>query len=69
VGGESEVLKKAIMATIPLKRFATKEDIANAALYLASEASSYVTGTCLVVDGGLWMTQGSLYQLQLDSKL
>ena len=57
------------MATIPLKRFATKEDIANAALYLASGASSYVTGACLVVDGGSWMTQGSLYQLRLDSKL
>jgi NAD(P)-dependent dehydrogenase (short-subunit alcohol dehydrogenase family) len=36
----------------PLRRIGTPEDIARAALYLASEASSYVTGTALVVDGG-----------------
>lgn len=36
----------------PLGRIGTPEDIANAALYLASDASSFVTGTTLVVDGG-----------------
>ncbi|NIN63180.1 MAG: glucose 1-dehydrogenase [Anaerolineae bacterium] len=36
----------------PLGRIGTPEDIARAALYLASEASSFVTGTTLVVDGG-----------------
>jgi NAD(P)-dependent dehydrogenase (short-subunit alcohol dehydrogenase family) len=36
----------------PLGRMGTPEDIAKAALYLASEASSFVTGTALVVDGG-----------------
>lgn len=36
----------------PLGRIGTPEDIAQAALYLASEASSFVTGTTLVVDGG-----------------
>jgi len=36
----------------PLQRIGKPEDIAQAALYLASDASSFVTGTALVVDGG-----------------
>jgi len=36
----------------PLRRVGRPEDIAEAALYLASDASSFVTGTALVVDGG-----------------
>lgn len=37
----------------PLKRYGQPEDIANAAVYLLSDASSWVTGTSMIVDGGL----------------
>ncbi|RCW87123.1 SDR family NAD(P)-dependent oxidoreductase [Paracoccus lutimaris] len=39
-------------AKIPQGRFGRMEDLLGAALYLASDASAYVTGQCLVVDGG-----------------
>ncbi len=42
-------------AGIPLGKFGTAEDIANATLFLASEMSSYVTGQVISVDGGLYM--------------
>ena len=44
--------KKKFISTIPLGRLAEPEDIANAALYLASDESAMVTGVALNVDGG-----------------
>jgi len=41
-----------IGATVPMKRFATPEEMADAALFLCSARASFITGTCLVVDGG-----------------
>lgn len=41
-----------IMRRIPMQRFGTVEDVAGAALYLASDLARYVTGSILVVDGG-----------------
>ncbi|MDE0505702.1 MAG: 3-oxoacyl-ACP reductase FabG, partial [Candidatus Poribacteria bacterium] len=38
--------------TIPLNRFAQPEEIASAAVFLASDDSGYTTGHCLVIDGG-----------------
>jgi NAD(P)-dependent dehydrogenase (short-subunit alcohol dehydrogenase family) len=42
-----------IISQIPLHRFATPEDIAKAVRFLASSDASYITGTWLLVDGGL----------------
>jgi len=42
----------AIAATVPLNRFATPEDVAEACLYLASDKASYASGTNIVLDGG-----------------
>jgi 3-oxoacyl-[acyl-carrier protein] reductase len=44
--------RQALKATIPLDRFSTPDDVAEAALGLASDAASMVTGTALSVDGG-----------------
>ena len=44
-----------IRHTVPLRRWATLEEIANAAAYLLSDYASYVTGEALVIDGGQWL--------------
>ena len=44
--------RQRFLAGIPLGRFSTPQDIANAALYLASDEAEFVTGVCLEVDGG-----------------
>ena len=48
-----EILKAEIPTKYPLGRMGTVEDVANGAIYLLSEASSWVTGINLVLDGGL----------------
>ncbi|MBQ9410605.1 MAG: 3-oxoacyl-[Bacteroidales bacterium] len=54
----TEVLPQAVkdefIKLIPLKRGATVEEIANTALYLASDLSSYVTGQVIAVNGGMY---------------
>jgi acetoacetyl-CoA reductase len=49
--------KQMALAAIPAGRAGTPDDIAGAVAYLASDAASYVTGTNLAVNGGLFMYQ------------
>ena len=44
--------RQRFVATIPMGRFSTPDDIAGACLYLASDDASFVTGVCIEVDGG-----------------
>ncbi|HET9763673.1 MAG TPA: glucose 1-dehydrogenase [Casimicrobiaceae bacterium] len=44
--------RQSVLASIPMGRFATTDDIGNMVLILASDVSSYVTGETVVVDGG-----------------
>lgn len=44
--------RKKFLATIPMGRMSRPADVANAALYLASDEAEFITGTCLEVDGG-----------------
>ena len=49
-----EAVREEYVKSIPLKRGGTVEEIANTALYLASDLSSYVTGQVIAVNGGLY---------------
>ena len=50
---DTEEKKQRRLVHIPMGRFGEAREMAQAALYLASEESSYVTGTEFVVDGGI----------------
>ncbi|PYQ47019.1 MAG: 2,4-dienoyl-CoA reductase [Acidobacteria bacterium] len=49
-------IEEGIRRTIPLRRFATLDEIANAAAYLLSDYAGYVTGEAFVIDGGQWLS-------------
>ena len=49
---QTEQIAEPILAHLPLDRFGEPEDVAGMALYLASPASDYITGTVFLVDGG-----------------
>ena len=72
IGGAHEAARDLLSTQIPLQRAGTRTEIAEAAVFLASPLSSYITGSVLVVDGGEWLTGGrtmaSVYEV-LQSKL
>jgi NAD(P)-dependent dehydrogenase (short-subunit alcohol dehydrogenase family) len=51
-------VREALLAKVPLRRFGRPEEIADACAYLVSDASSYMTGEVLVIDGGSWLEKG-----------
>jgi len=51
---------------VPLKRFGTPREIADAAVFLLSDGAGYVTGDCLVVDGGEWLRNGGEFSYATD---
>lgn len=50
-GPVDDVRRARFLATIPLGRFSTALDVANAALYLASDEAAFISGVCIEVDG------------------
>lgn len=55
----SEALQKSLSSQIPLGRIAQPQDIAGAAVFLASDAARYITGQMLFIDGGILANQMS----------
>lgn len=55
-----EPIKEKLKQRIPLGRFGLIEDIENAAVFLCSDAASYINGAVLVVDGGHWLAANRL---------
>lgn len=49
---DSKLVEEMIQSNVPMKRFGTPADIADAALFLCSARAAFITGSCLVVDGG-----------------
>jgi NAD(P)-dependent dehydrogenase (short-subunit alcohol dehydrogenase family) len=60
----STELEEAVRRGIPLGRFGTPQEIAEAVYFLASEGSRYITGQVLPVDGGQWLGHGVMDLLE-----
>lgn len=52
LGEDTPEVRAKFLASIPLGRFSQPRDVANAALYLASDEADFITGACIEVDGG-----------------
>jgi len=55
----TEEIRERLAGSIPLRRFAAKDEIADLALFLCSDAATYITGAILVCDGGQSLTGSS----------
>jgi len=49
---DPEGIQKMLKGKVPLKKFGTPEDIGNMVTFLLSERSGFITGSCVVIDGG-----------------
>jgi 3-oxoacyl-[acyl-carrier protein] reductase len=55
---------RSMEAMIPLGRLGTPEDVAGAALFLASDDAAYITGTTIIVDGGQILPEGADFRIK-----
>lgn len=63
----TEELREQIRNAVPLKRWGTTKDVANTALFLASESASYITGTIIDTDGGVTINTPDLQDASTQS--
>ncbi|XP_008577403.1 PREDICTED: peroxisomal 2,4-dienoyl-CoA reductase [Galeopterus variegatus] len=68
LGGPQAIMSTQVLGS-PLQRLGNKTEVAHSALYLASPLASYVTGTVLVVDGGVWLTAANNIKRLADFEL
>jgi NAD(P)-dependent dehydrogenase (short-subunit alcohol dehydrogenase family) len=54
---ESEEAAKRTLASVPLGRLGTPEEIAGLAAFLLSDEAAYINGECITIDGGQWLNQ------------
>lgn len=59
----SEAFIRSMEEAVPLGRLGTPRDIANTALFLASDEAAYITGTTIIVDGGQTLPEGKDFRL------
>jgi len=62
--GRSAEFIRSMRDMIPLGRLGTPRDVANAALFLASDDAAYITGTTIVVDGGQTLPEGADFRIK-----
>ena len=56
----TEEARKRVLQSVPLKRYGTKDELADLALFLCSDAAAYITGAIYVCDGGSSLARGML---------
>ena len=57
-----EKIEERIRKSVPLGRFASTDEVAGHCLYLSSPAADYITGECLVIDGGMTAGTGRMWE-------
>ena len=53
-------MEERVRCSVPLRRFARLDEVAEASLYLLSDHASYITGETITLDGGAWLGRGVL---------